>query len=215
MIEGLETLASDARDAVPLIDLLSQAGAQIGGLGPEFASERGQLQALRQRLREERCHLAVLGQFKRGKSTLVNALLGEPILPAAVVPITSIPTFLHGGEQPAARVQFENGKADERLTGASAGALAEFLARFVTESANPHNRLSVRMVEATCPANASRRARRAHPSLREKPDRDRIRRTKFNVPDDSPESASVCSTEVAVTLSNQRRSGGRMSLRCW
>jgi hypothetical protein len=41
--------------------------------------------------------LAVLGQFKRGKSTLLNALLGEPLLPTSVVPLTAIPTFLRAG----------------------------------------------------------------------------------------------------------------------
>lgn len=41
--------------------------------------------SLLERLREGRFHLAVLGQFKRGKSTLLNALVGEPILPVSVV----------------------------------------------------------------------------------------------------------------------------------
>ena len=101
--------------------------------------------------------MAVIGQFKRGKSTLVNALLGAPVLPVSVVPLTSIPTFLQGGEQLAARVLFDNDRAEERFSRPASGcpdaeALAEFLARFVTESANPHNRLGVRVVEATCPA---------------------------------------------------------------
>ena len=33
------------------------------------------------KLRENRFNLVILGAFKRGKSTLINALLGEPILP--------------------------------------------------------------------------------------------------------------------------------------
>ena len=32
----------------------------------------------------------VLGEFKRGKSTFINALLGEEILPAYAVPCTAI-----------------------------------------------------------------------------------------------------------------------------
>lgn len=78
--------------------------------------------------------------------------MGDAVLPAAVVPLTSIPTFLHDGEQLAARVLFDNGKADERFVAPDARALADFLARFVTESANPCNRLGVRQVEATYPA---------------------------------------------------------------
>jgi GTP-binding protein EngB required for normal cell division len=139
-------------DTVVLTDFLPEAGKRLGALGTEFEADRGWLDGLRQRVREERCHLAVLGQFKRGKSTLVNALLGAPVLPTAVVPLTSIPTFLHDGEQIAARVLFDDGKAEERFSGPDAEALADFLTRFVTESANPHNRLGVRVVEATYPA---------------------------------------------------------------
>ena len=51
----------------------------LGSLAPRIAE-------LQERLAEERFHLAVLGQFKRGKSTLLNALLGEPLLPAGVLP---------------------------------------------------------------------------------------------------------------------------------
>jgi predicted GTPase len=139
-------------DADFLPAFLQDAGKWVGRLGAEFEADRGRLDGLWQRWREQRCHLAVLGQFKRGKSTLVNALLGAPVLPTAVVPLTSIPTFLSGGEQLAARVLFDNGRADERFSGPDAEALAEFLARFVTESANPRNRLGVRVVEAAYPA---------------------------------------------------------------
>lgn len=135
-----------------LVDFLPQASEQVAALGAEFEAEHNRLEGLRQRLREERCYLAVVGQFKRGKSTLVNALLGEPVLPTAVVPLTSIPTFLREGGQLTARVLFDNGKPEERMVAANGGELAEFLARFVTESANPHNRLGVRVVEATHPA---------------------------------------------------------------
>jgi GTP-binding protein EngB required for normal cell division len=144
--------------AISLPNLLRQAGERVAALGAEFRVDRDRLDGLQQRLREERCHLAVLGQFKRGKSTLINALLGAPVLPSAVVPLTSIPTFLHGGEQLTARVVFENGKPDERFAGpeADADALGEFLTRFVTEEANPHNRLGVEQVEVTYPATVLR-----------------------------------------------------------
>ena len=111
-----------------LTDFLQKAGKRLGALGAEFEADRGRLDGLRQRLQEERCHLAVLGQFKRGKSTLVNcAAWRSPVLPTAIVPLTSIPTFLHGGEQIAARVLFDNDKAEERFSGPDAEAMAEFL----------------------------------------------------------------------------------------
>ena len=44
----------------------------------------------RHRLAAGRFQLAVLGQFKRGKSTLLNALLGVDALATGVVPVTAI-----------------------------------------------------------------------------------------------------------------------------
>ena len=39
-------------------------------------------------------HIAVLGQFKSGKSSLVNHLAGESLFPVGVVPLTSVVTLL-------------------------------------------------------------------------------------------------------------------------
>jgi GTP-binding protein EngB required for normal cell division len=152
-VDTTEPAETTHTGTISLSNLLRNASERVGALGPEFETDRNRLDGLQQRLREECCHLAVLGQFKRGKSTLINALLGAPVLPAAVVPLTSIPTFLHGGEQLTARVIFETGKPHERFAGPDAMALAEFLEKFVTEEANPHNRLGVQQVEVTYPAS--------------------------------------------------------------
>ena len=65
------------RSAVPaLVTLLDQAGAVVGEFGPGFAAARDRLTVQRARLTQGRFHLAVLGQFKRGKSTLLLAAGG-------------------------------------------------------------------------------------------------------------------------------------------
>lgn len=136
-------------------EFLARAASQIDRLGQDFSSDRSRLLALGERFRAARCHLAVLGQFKRGKSTLINALIGDSVLPAAVVPATSIPTFVCRGAKFSARVLFE--QEPERQLAASNGAeLAKFLELFVTENSNPHNRLRVRQVEVICPATILR-----------------------------------------------------------
>jgi len=43
-----------------------------------------------QKLREDRFHLVVVGEFNHGKTTLVNALLGEDALPVGVTPTTAL-----------------------------------------------------------------------------------------------------------------------------
>src|SRR6266498_272475 len=82
----------------------------------EFFLRRGQqdllvrARVLRDKLVAEQFNLVVLGQFKRGKSTLINALLGADLLPTAVVPLTSIVTIIHHGPKPRAIVSFFDGR---------------------------------------------------------------------------------------------------------
>ena len=144
--------------ATPLLSpLLAQAVEQVAHLGPEFSADRQKLQELYSRLAEERFHLAVLGQFKRGKSTLLNALLGEALLPTSVVPLTAIPTFLCPGSTLQAHIVYRNGHPPETFTSRQPGELTTVLARFVTEEGNPHNQRNVAYVELYHPAPLLRR----------------------------------------------------------
>ena len=57
------------------------------------------------RLRDERFHLVVLGEFNHGKTTFVNALLGAPVLPMGVTPTTAVIHHVaHGKTQEAKAV---------------------------------------------------------------------------------------------------------------
>jgi hypothetical protein len=89
-----------------LVSLLNEGENLVSGLGPDYKHEATKLSSLKDRLREGRFHLAVLGQFKRGKSTLLNALISEPILPVSVIPLTAVPTFIHFGSVPTIRVKY-------------------------------------------------------------------------------------------------------------
>lgn len=83
-----------------LIGRLQRAAGAVAGLGADFHHHERRLADLADRVAEGRFHLAVLGQFKRGKSTLLNALVGEDILPVGVVPLTAAPTFIEYGPRP-------------------------------------------------------------------------------------------------------------------
>jgi small GTP-binding protein len=50
------------------------------------------------RLRDERFHLVVLGEFNHGKTTFVNALLGKAVLPSGVTPTTAVIHRIRHGE---------------------------------------------------------------------------------------------------------------------
>ncbi|HOT28529.1 MAG TPA: dynamin family protein [Candidatus Ozemobacteraceae bacterium] len=132
--------------------LLTTAVALLKTLEPEHAGIAAKFEELKGRLLEGRFHLAVLGQFKRGKSTILNALLGAEVLATSVVPLTAIPTFLSWGERRRARIAFSDTKPPEDRTFPDDGALHAFLEGYVTETGNPKNRLNVSHVEVFLPA---------------------------------------------------------------
>jgi GTPase SAR1 family protein len=134
-----------------LNSLLSQANGCIGRLDGDFRIFSQHLEELRERLAQGRLHLAVLGQFKRGKSTFLNAILGEEVLPASVVPLTAIPTFIYHDRLRTATVLYQDNR-EEEFTATQSEDLHTMLSRFVTESGNPNNRLGVSYVKITHPA---------------------------------------------------------------
>lgn len=100
--------------------------------------------ALRARAREARFYVACVGEFKRGKSTLLNALVGANVLPTGIVPVTAVPTLLRFGPAPRARVRLrEAGWQDIE---------AEQLAQYVAEEHNPGNAKQVVAVEVLMPS---------------------------------------------------------------
>jgi GTPase Era involved in 16S rRNA processing len=122
----------------------------LAAMGANFAGLNARTEELRHRLDEGAFRLAVLGQFKRGKSSLLNALLGEPLLPTGVLPVTAIPTILRCGPERRARVSFLDGRCEDHS--APLEVLAKVLTHYVTEGENPANRLGVTKVEVEHPA---------------------------------------------------------------
>lgn len=117
----------------------------------DFSRPAKALEDLEARLTTGRFHLAVLGQFKRGKSTFLNALLGEEILPTSVVPLTSIPTWIETGHVAQARCVFRDGSTQQTQPG-QREEIPRFLSHYATEEGNPNNVLGVVKVSVQHPA---------------------------------------------------------------
>ncbi len=66
-------------------------------------------------LREGVFRLLVLGDMKRGKSTFLNALIGERLLPSDVNPCTAVLTVLRYGAEKTVTVHFNDGKSPQQL----------------------------------------------------------------------------------------------------
>ncbi len=106
-------------------------------------STSGDVRQLVARINEGRFFVACVGQFKRGKSTLLDALVGEQILPTGVVPVTTVPTVLRYGSRRTARVLIDSKWRTIR---------PEELSQYVSEELNPENKKRVEGVEAFLPS---------------------------------------------------------------
>jgi GTP-binding protein EngB required for normal cell division len=100
--------------------------------------------ALAERVSESRFYVAVLGQFKRGKSTLINALLEDSVLPTGVVPVTAVVTVVRHGPARAARICSVDGTWREIAV--------DDLGQYVSEVDNPGNQKGVVGVEVFAPS---------------------------------------------------------------
>ncbi len=136
-----------------LSELLERTMGLVRAPGPESSIAAQKLESLRDRLAKDTFHLAVLGQFKRGKSTFLNALLGQEVLPTSVVPLTAIPTFVRWGACLRARIVYLDDRPEEEFETANGKDLNAFLSRYVTEEANPQNHLGVLQAEVFHPAD--------------------------------------------------------------
>jgi GTP-binding protein EngB required for normal cell division len=131
-----ETAGSDITTA------LTRLSAIAADLGVDRASSEAH--DLADRVAEGRFYVACVGQFKRGKSTLLNALVGQSILPAGIIPVTAVPTIVRFGERPGARYRSRDGTW--RPT-----EIAD-LAQFVSEALNPGNAKGIEGVEVFVPS---------------------------------------------------------------
>jgi hypothetical protein len=84
-----------------LADLDRVARVAAGADRPDLVER---LQQARARLVDDDVPVAVVGEFKQGKSTLINALLRTDVCPVDVDVVTAVPTILRYGAPPAVLV---------------------------------------------------------------------------------------------------------------
>ena len=88
--------------------------------------------------------VAVLGQFKAGKSSFLNSLLEQDVLPVGVIPVTTAITRLQYGKEPRVIVKHFDGSTAVRP-------LAD-IAEFTSEAKNPDNKKNVAIVNIELPS---------------------------------------------------------------
>jgi len=83
--------------------------------------------------------VAVLGQFKAGKSSFINSIIGKDVLPVAVLPLTSVITYIRYGARDKAQVELLNGHTKEIPL--------EGVVDYITEENNPKNVKQIKRVD--------------------------------------------------------------------
>lgn len=93
--------------AVDLVDLGLRACEAFDR--PDLAAR---LTEARRRLADPAIHVVIAGEFKQGKSSLVNALVGAPVCPVDDDAATAVPTFVRHGEKPSAQMWREGAERE-------------------------------------------------------------------------------------------------------
>ena len=94
---------------------------------------------LRKRLCDRELVISVIGKFKSGKSSLINGLLNEELLPTGIIPLTTVVTEIRRGKNFKAVVSFTNG--DEKEVS------QKDLLDYISEQKNPDNEKQVSVVK--------------------------------------------------------------------
>ena len=107
-----------------------------------LAEIRPLLAAAVERAQSTTLDVGVFGRTSSGKSSLINAIVGSPVLPVGATPVTAVPIRIRRGDL-AVEVRFRDGRT-------LATTLAE-LPSYATEELNPQNKRDVLSIEVACP----------------------------------------------------------------
>lgn len=94
MVSDVNTSLSDVRKICSELELNARVDA---------------LDGMKERLYADEFSVGIMGEFRRGKSTVINALLGKEILPSDIVPTSATPNYIKWGSNPSAVVNFKDG----------------------------------------------------------------------------------------------------------
>ncbi|HUB21583.1 MAG TPA: dynamin family protein [Streptosporangiaceae bacterium] len=143
----MDELRTYADRRLELGDMIRSALHLARGSKDEQAEDRAR--DLLSRLASDTFRLAVAGQFSRGKTTLMNALLGGPYLPMGALPMTSVITRVRYGSHPKAIVR-------RRASGLGAEVPLAQVARYIAQTSATRAEQQVVSVEVAVPAEILR-----------------------------------------------------------
>jgi GTP-binding protein EngB required for normal cell division len=106
---------------------------------------QGTIASILNRIEDDTFEIAVFGRVSSGKSSLLNTILEQDILPVGVTPVTALPIHIRWGEKPEILVSFIDKKH-------AVGEMSE-LPKYATEQNNPSNIHHVTRIVVSLPAD--------------------------------------------------------------
>jgi hypothetical protein len=128
---------------------------RTGLAGAAAAEFNARFEAVERRLRDPQLYLAVIGEFSSGKSTFINALIGDDVLAASVIPTTSTATHIRAGESLTVTLVIEGHQLSFGLAGdrpSLPATLVELLRRLAPDETLPRTLPSLMTLLTTHPA---------------------------------------------------------------
>lgn len=132
-----------------LVKLVENVGHLAAATGRTDLVQR--LEQTQARLADPNVRVVVVGEFKQGKSKLINALVNAPVCPIDDDVATSVPTAVGYGEQPAAFVLLRSDDVDGEPRIVRQPVPIDDLAQYVSESGNPGNERNFLAAEVLLP----------------------------------------------------------------
>jgi hypothetical protein len=135
------------RTKFQLAEVLRNSGASSSQLPRQI---QDQVRELFTRLAEDRFNLVVVGRFSRGKTSLMNAVLGTDRLPTGIRPLTSVITTVAYGSKERAVISYAGFGIPEEVP-------LSALPQYVTEQGNSGNHRRVSIAQVQLPVELLRR----------------------------------------------------------
>jgi small GTP-binding protein len=145
-MSGLAGLRNYEQQKFAITGILRAASVLAGRDNREWGER---LQDLFRRLAEDRFNLVLVGRFSRGKTSLMNAIMGMDRLPTGIVPITSVITSVAYGSKEKLVISYQGRSLDSEIS-------LDQLPQYITQQGNPGNVRGVKLAEVRLPAEILR-----------------------------------------------------------
>lgn len=126
-----------------MVSAVTTGIAQLDGVCRHISmdAQADELKNVGNRLKNHIFSVGIMGEFRRGKSTVINALLGQEIVPSDIVPTSATLNYVRWDTQKRAEIKFKDGTVKEISV--------DELSKYVTKITKESEEISATVEDAT------------------------------------------------------------------